>query len=828
MLSQPATRVRTVACTALIVSMAGAMAYAQRVAGVPEDLAGAYRRGESILAGEPARLVYKTDVEPQWIGNTSRFWYRNDVRSQREFVLVDAEAGTRGPAFDHDRLARALSDASGETWDAQRLPVDEIEFSEDGLSISFAVDGDLWRCDLATYTCARTDPPPTPETPPAAPPRERGQSPDGRYVAFLRDYNVWVSEKEGGEELRMTENGEEGNAFTSFEWSPDSRSIVAFRTTPGDRGEMFMVESAPQGQVRPRLRRHVYDLPGDKLDVHEMWILSVSDRRQIKAATEPIDWWGPPELHWGPDPSRFLFRQIHRGYQRVRVVEVDTETGAARTVIEELSDTFIPPMKEYMRYLPATAEIIWASERDGWNHLYLYDAATGEVRNRITHGEWVVRSVEHMDEEARTLTFAASGLDPDADPYLVKYYRVGFDGSGLLCLTPSHGQHRIRFSPDRRFMVDTYSCADRPPVTELRRASDGELICELERADISDLVARGWHAPEPFRAKGRDGVTDIWGVIYRPSDLDESRAYPVIEDIYAGPQDSFVPKSFAAARSGQALAELGFIVVQIDGMGTSNRSKAFHDVAYKNLGDGGFPDRIAWLRAAAERYPYMDLTRVGIYGGSAGGYNAAHALLAHPEFYKVGVSISGNHDHRTDKVWWNELWMGYPVGDHYVEQSNITMADRLVGKLLLIHGELDDNVNMFASTMQFVDALIRANKDFDLLIVPGGGHCPGGPYVQRRIWDFFVRHLHGVEPPAGLALSRSDTSRHFAVRNERAEAVEIFWVGFDGQLRKYHDLDAGAELRQHSYLGHRWVARSGGSTVSRYTVSDEEPLWTVR
>jgi dipeptidyl aminopeptidase/acylaminoacyl peptidase len=386
------------------------------------------------------------------------------------------------------------------------------------------------------------------------------------------------------------------------------------------------------------------------------------------------------------------------------------------------------------------------SERDGWNHLYLYDTATGAVKDQITRGAWVVREVDQVDAERRQVHFRAGGIRPGQDPYHAHVCRVNFDGTGLAVLTEGDGTHAVRFSPDRRTFVDTWSRVDCPPVTELRRSGDGSLVCELERADIAALLALGVRLPERFAAKGRDGTTDIYGVIHFPTTFDPARRYPVIEAIYAGPQGFFVPKAFRPFHGPQALAELGFIVVQIDGMGTSGRSKAFHDVCWKRLGDGGFPDRILWMRAAAEKFPAMDLTRVGVYGGSAGGQSALGAMLAHGDFYKAAAADCGCHDNRMDKIWWNELWMGWPVGPHYAEQSNVTDAHKLQGKLLLTVGELDTNVDP-ASTMQVVDALIRADKDFELIVVPGAGHGVGeGRYCARRRQDFFVRNLLGVEP----------------------------------------------------------------------------------
>ena len=379
------------------------------------------------------------------------------------------------------------------------------------------------------------------------------------------------------------------------------------------------------------------------------------------------------------------------------------------------------------------------SERDGWHHLYLYDGATGQVKNQITKGEWIVRDVEKVDEAKRQIWFTASGMYPGKDPYLVHAYRINFDGSGLTALTTADANHDVSFSSDMAYYIDTYSRVDQANVSELRRTSDGAIVAEIERGDITALTAAGFKAPEVFTAKGRDGKTDIWGVIVRPTNFDPSKKYPVIENIYAAVYGSFVPKTFwpfGSHSSGdkvigmQAQAELGFIVVMVEGMGSLNRSKAFLDVAWKHIGDAGFPDRILWHQAVAAKYPYHDVTRVGLYGGSAGGQNAGGGVLFHADFYDAAVLYAGCHDNRMDKIGWNEKWMGWPLGPEYGESSNVDNAWRLKGKLLLVVGELDQNVDP-ASTLQVVNALIKANKMFDLLIVPGEGHSAGrttGPW----------------------------------------------------------------------------------------------------
>jgi dipeptidyl aminopeptidase/acylaminoacyl peptidase len=559
-----------------------------------------------------------------------------------------------------------------------------------------------------------------------------------------------LRDPKSNEERPLTTDGTPENSYGGrIRWSPDGKYFVVMRTQPAQKHPVFMVESAPRDQVQPKLHEHNYLKPGDRVEISKPALFDAENGQRIELDDSLYqNPWSLDRLRWEADSSRFTFVFNQRGHQALRLIAVDVPSGKVSALVNEESKTFVHYSgKFFLEQLPKTKELIWMSERDGWNHLYLYDAKSGQVKNQITRGNWVVRGVERVDAENRQIWFKASGLDAEQDPYYVHYCRIDFDGQNLVRLTRGDGTHTIEYSPDKNFLVDTFSRVDQPPVHELRRASDGSLVAELARGELSQLISKGWRAPERFTAKGRDGETDIYGIICRPSNFDPAKKYPVIEKIYAGPHSAFVPKSFKEWQSNlQTYAELGFIVVQIDGMGTSHRSKAFHDVCWQNLADAGFPDRIKWLQAAAKHEPAMDLARVGIFGGSAGGQNALGALLQHGDFYKAAVADCGCHDNRMDKIWWNEQWMGYPIGKHYEEQSNVTLAKNLKGKLLLTVGELDTNVDP-ASTMQVVNALIKADKDFDLLVVPGANHGIGeSPYADRRRRDFFVRHLLGVEP----------------------------------------------------------------------------------
>ena len=580
----------------------------------------------------------------------------------------------------------------------------------------------------------------------------RATSPDGKWRVEIQPDGLTIADTETESSTKLAPLVIEGVAAETLQyqgriwWSPDSAHFVVMQVEPGENRTINLIESSPKDSIHARLLTVPYAKPGDALDRPHPILVS-RDNGWKAQAIEDAEFPNPfdiRDLSWDSDSKSFSFLYNERGHQRLRLIAVDAASVTPRVTIDEQSETFVCySQKSFLHRVASSDELIWMSERSGWNHLYLIDAVTGAITNPITSGPWVVREVERVDDENRQLYLKVSGIDPNQDPYHVHLVRVDFDGSNLIRLTEGDGNHRWRFSPNDVYLIDTYSRVDLPPVTELREVATGRKVCDLEQADISRLLETGWRPPERFVAKGRDGKTDIYGIIVRPTNFDADKRYPVLEEIYAGPHSSFVPKSFGLYPNLYEMAELGFIVVKIDGMGTSNRSKAFHDVCWKNLSDSGFPDRIAWMKAAGKERPEMDLTRVGIWGGSAGGQSAMRALIAHGDFYDAAVADCGCHDNRVDKIWWNEQWMGWPIKPHYEEQSNATQAHRLQGNLLLIWGELDRNVDP-ASTMQVIDALIRADKDFEQLIIPGSGHgAAGHPYAKRRQADFFIRKLGG-------------------------------------------------------------------------------------
>ena len=739
-----------------------------------EEMLNRYRQA-TIMDSIVRDKVFKTNVVANWQTDGQSFWYRNTLKdTAQEYYYVNAVNGEKQKAFDHARLAQALSTAAGKNYNPSRMRISNMFFDNAGKQVTFQIDAKWWKADLTTYEVVSTS---TPvgfresdddnngrrlaggrgnfaNANELGPVRRRGRafrtdslSPDKLWVVFVREGNVYVKPANNdGDSIQFTTDGSREKPYGNLTWSPDSKAFVGYKINRiADKQVHYILTSA--SGTRGELRSRGYAQPGDDNTSYEMYVFNIGDKKKTKVEADLIDFSGPPYLNWRAGDSKyFTYEKVDRGHQRFRIMEVNTETAKARELVDEKTTTFIYEQRIFTYYMPDTHEILWVTEKDGWRHIYLLDELTGKEKNQVTKGDWVVREIDSIDQRKREIWFRASGINRGEDPYFVHYYRIGFDGKGLVKLTEANANHRVSFSPDRKYYIDNYSRVDMLPVIELRRTVDGKKITEIERADISAYLATGVKLPEVFVAKGRDGATDIWGVVFRPRNFDPKKRYPIIEQIYAGPQDAFVPKNFTQYGETQSLAELGFIVVQIDGMGTYNRSKAFHDVCWQNLADAGFPDRILWMKALATKYPYADTSRVGIYGTSAGGQNAAGAVLFHPGFYDAAVAACGCHDNRVDKQWWNEQWMGYPVGKHYDEQSNITNAHKLQGNLLLIVGEADENVPS-ESTYRVADALIKAGKDFEFLAVPGMGHSDGGVYGRKKKRDFFVRSLHSIEPP---------------------------------------------------------------------------------
>ena len=566
-------------------------------------------------------------------------------------------------------------------------------------------------------------------------------SPDSALVAFVRDNNVWLSKADGADPVQLSFDGTDGEAYSEIQWSPDGKKLSALKKEVLKERQILLRESRPEDQVQPRYRWLDYAKPGDRLPQSTPALFDVEARKAVPLdRTIPRDQYFLTLGEWSSDSEFFTYEYNQRGHQVYELAAVDAATGKVRTLAKEETDTFIY-YYDLWRYLFKDGKhVLWISERDDWRHLYIIDTHTLQMR-QLTRGEWNVREIHHVDEKGGFILANANGLAAAAeeDPYNKHVIKIDIATGKVTDLTPENANHAVTFNRQYTAFVDNYSRPDLPTTTVLRSAADGKVTLSIQKMDISKVQKQGFTMPEVFCAKGRDGVTDIWGTIYRPFNFNPKKKYPVIEYIYAGPHDSHVTKDFSGPLRFARLQELGFIVVTIDGMGTDNRSKSFQDVCWRDLKDAGFPDRILWMQAAAKKYKYMDLSKVGIYGYSAGGQNAMAALLFHPEFYKVGVALCGCHDNRMDKIWWNEQWMGYPIGPWYGESSNVDNAWRLEGKLLLINGEVDDNVDP-ASTLQVVSELIKNGKDFEQLYIPGYSHNLGADWITRRIYEFFYRN----------------------------------------------------------------------------------------
>jgi len=729
-----------------------------------------YKRAESLLGQHTNSLVYNTASNINW-EDDGRITYRHTLPGGEEFMVADPSSGSLERAFNHENLARTLSDLTGNSVDALNLPFRDFSFSDDGSKIHFTTNGTQFSCDVDGTSCESS------ENQNQYNRFSESLSPDGSKVAFIRDYNLWIRDLASGDETQLTFDGVENYGYATNNagwtkrdapvllWSPDSKRIATFQQDSRNVKNMNLVSTAIG---HTELQQWKYPLPGDEHifmvervvinldgDEPELVRLGVEPDYQRSTITDHIAARDGTLLdaEWSSDSEMLAFVSVSRDHKEAHLQIADPNTGEVTSVLDERQDTFFESGINSIswRYLKDSKEIVWWSQRDNWGHLYLYDTNSGSLKNQITTGNWNVREVSHIDEQNRVIYFIGS-VREKGDPYFQYLYKINFDGSGLTLLTPGMANHDTSLNVDHGLLVDTYSTPDTPPITVVRDL-DGSVLMELAEADISELEAHGWKAPTPFSVKARDGETDLYGLMYTPTNLDENKSYPVLNYLYPGPQSGSVgSRSFRASRSDkQAMAELGFIVVEVDAQGTPGRSKEFHDFYYGNMGDNGIPDQIAMIEQLAERHSYLDANRVGIYGHSGGGFASTRAILAYPDFYKVAVSGAGNHDNRNYTDAWGEKWQGLlqktEDGTNYDNQSNPLLADNLKGKLLITHGTLDTNVPPF-NTLIVVDALIEANKDFDMIMFPNRGHgYYSEPFMMRKRWDYFVKHLKNTDPP---------------------------------------------------------------------------------
>ncbi|MEE4176994.1 MAG: DPP IV N-terminal domain-containing protein [Bacteroides sp.] len=720
-----------------------------------------YERAESYLLPNISKRVYHLEVRPHWLADSSGFWHFTQTREGKRFFITSLEEPKTRPLFNHSRLAASLGEILEKEVDPSDLPFDQVRFVSNDL-ISFSIGGGTYHYDLTSQTL--TIPEEREETD-----REPGLSPDGRYEAFIRDYNLFVREVETGEEQQLSTAGRRSLEYASIlgwydlmegeggerpenffvSWSPDSRKLYTYLVDLSKAEKMYLLDFSVDNLFRPRLLSYYRGSPGDTTLVwYRPVLFDLASGHETFFDIPPVPHFNGLTLEWTEDSESLFGIFAHRGYKQADLIRVDAGTGQVETLISETSDTSV----EYSSLILERVgkdKILFSSQQTGWHHLNLHEWNTGKLINPVTSGEYVVKRVLHVDEDHKVIYFVAAGREPGRDPYYNHLYRVNFDGKGLSLLTPEDAHHEFSLSPGGQFVVDNYSRVDLPTVSVLRKLSDGREVYRISEADASDLLSDGWTPPMRFTVKGRDDITDIYGIVYRPFNFNPRRKYPLIDYSYTGPHTASVPKSFSAALLNiqNPLRAFGFAVMVVDGLGTNGRSRAFRDISYQKMGFS-LDCHVAAISQLGERHPWIDTTRVGIYGHSAGGYDAARAMLQYPNVYKVGVASAADHDHRMEKAWWPEMYMGYPVGDFYHEQSNVTNAANLRGRLLIAHGALDHNVNPSA-TYKLAEYLIRAQKDFDMLIIPSANHSFGrsqGDYFTKVRWNYFIRHLLPAEP----------------------------------------------------------------------------------
>ena len=730
-----------------------------------------YMRAEQYLPGNVAPYVDRASVRASWI-NDHVFWYRVLTEKGSEFVLVDAAKGKRELAFDHEQLAAALSQKTGKSFSASTLPFKQLTFSKDLLVLSFYYDDTSWHYDLKkqVLSCSAVHPSAAAVNP--AIKKEPGVlSPDKTKEAFLRADNLWIRSLVDGSERQLTKDGEKDFGYGTdnagwvhsdrviLKWSPDSKKIATYKQDQRNVGSMYLI---PTTVGTPQLESWKYELPGDTaiFEIHRcivdvatgrvVMLQIPADPRRSTLSDNISSGSTLCDTYWSKDGKKLAFVSTSRDHKIEKVRMADAESGTVREVFQEKVATQFESGWDAVnwRYLSDSDEILWFSERDNYGHFYLYDAHTGKLKHQVTKGEYVVTELLKVDTEKKTLYFMACGLQKE-NPYYAVLCSIKMDGTNFTVLTPELGNHSIQWSPDKNYYIDAYSQPDVAPIT-VARALASKKVTQLEKASVERLKAHGWQPPHPICVKAADGITDLYGLLYLPSHLDSNKKYPIIDYIYPGPQGGSIGSwSFAPARNdNQALAELGFIVLQLEGSSNPLRSKSFHDMSYGHMATNTLPDQIAAIRQLASQRSYIDTSRVGIWGHSGGGFATAAAMFKYPDFFKVGISESGNHDNRNYEADWGERYNGLAENVDYSAQANQNYASQLKGKLLLIHGLMDDNVPA-SNTMLVVKALQDAGKDFDLIVLPNSRHGYGQYtyYIMRRRWDYFVKNLLGATTP---------------------------------------------------------------------------------
>lgn len=717
-----------------------------------------YHRAEYFLSNNIQKEVYHLEVNPTWLENKTSFWHQTFTEGGKRFFLTDVIKSTTEEAFDHEELANLLEQETGEIIDANNLPINRINLKNDG-SFSFEWKNKSFTYQKGAIESSRLEEPRN---------RDISISPDGNWKAFSKNFNLFIENLDTGEEIQLSFDGQKDYEYASYwgwsdmiygengerpfhltiNWSPDSKKIQTQIVDLRLAEKMLLLDNSQEDKFRPQLKGYYRGSPGDTTVVTYIPVLfDLESKEETKFPELTLPHFMAMYFNWDQNSKNLYGTYLHRGFKAFDLLEINTASKNIRKVYSESSATHINNTNIFRKL--DNGQFILGTEKSGWNQLYLMDWKTGELINRITNGEYVVKNLLLVDEENNVIYFEAAGREPSVNPYYSFVYKVNFDGSDLTLLTPEKSFHNISYSTGSSYFVDNYSTVNEPTISVVRELETGKIIHEISKADISNLLKKGYQSPKEFTATAKDGETTIYGIYYLPTNFSVRKKYPIIDYTYTGPHTDITPKTFRAGLIGlqQPMAELGFVVVTVDGLGTNGRGKSFNDVSYNNLGDGT-TDHVLAIKELSARNKFMDVGKVGIFGHSAGGYDAARAILLHPDFYKVAVASAGDHDHRMEKAWWPEMYMGYPIGKFYHEQSNITNAVNLQGHLLLAHGGIDENVNPSA-TFKFAEALINAGKDFDLFIWPSRNHSFGrtsGDYFTKKRWDYFIEHLMGEQP----------------------------------------------------------------------------------
>ncbi|MFM9909840.1 MAG: prolyl oligopeptidase family serine peptidase [Chitinophagaceae bacterium] len=706
------------------------------------------------------KKVYNLHIEPSWHADSSGFSFSTQSREGKIFYNYNLRKNAIEPLFDQVRLAKLLSELFNTTIDSKDLPVSGIEkIGKD--QWQFDVRGKKYTMSSVSYNLQLK---PTPVENPM-----EAKSPDGKWVAYTKEYNLFIKSTEPGGIVKQLSSGgfknyeyatyygwgdimegEGVNRISRFgvNWSPDSKYIQTYICDLRSGNKMYLLDWSIENRYRPKLLSYFRASPGDTNMVYMVPVFFDIERgTEIRKEAMRSTHTNPISYEWSEKEAGIIYEEnTVRGYQRIELFSYDVAKNFQEPIYVETSTTNIDGYQSWIK--AGWGKVIIASEKDGWRQLYVLDIKDKSIKP-ITNGNYYVNNILYVDDKKRFIVFTASGKEQGRNPYYYHAYKINVDGSGLQLLTSENANHEVSVARDGKYLVDNFSAPNQPTKTVIREMSTGKIINTIGSAGIDDLLSMNFRFTETFSATGRDGVTTIYGAIWKPTNFDSTKKYPVIDQSYTGPHTNMFPRSFTAtlARSNQALAELGFIVVTVDGLGSAGRSKAFHNFSYKNMGKN-LTDHMLAIKELGKKYSWIDIDRVGIFGHSAGGYDAGHALLEFPDFYKVGVASSADHDFRMEKDWWPEMYMGWPVDSTYHEVSNITMAGNLKGKLLITHGGIDENVNPSA-TFKLAEALIKADKQFDMLIFPSEHHGYTGKandYFLKRRWNYFIQYLLGAEP----------------------------------------------------------------------------------